>query len=687
MPTLTIDSQQITVPAGTNVLEAAQRLGIVIPHFCYHEALGAVGACRLCAMSFVAGPVKGVQMACMVQAQDGMVVESGEAQAVELRSHVIEWLMTNHPHDCPVCDEGGECRLQEMTIAGGHSRRRYTGKKRTYRNQELGPYIAHEMNRCIACYRCLRTYRDYLGGTDFGVFGSRNRLYFGRLRDGRLESPFSGNLVDVCPTGVFTDKTFRFRSRAWDLQEAPSLCPHCSLGCATVPGARYRELQRVRAGVNREVNGFFICDRGRFENGAVNHPDRPRQARVDRETLPVSAAIDELRARLKSVSERHGAGSIALLGSPRATLEANVLLRDLAEQLGTAPPVFDPHPAQDRAARAAVHLGAHAVSLAEIATSDLVVLIGADPQAEAPMLAVALRQAVRQGGRVVVIDPRPVELPCRFTRLPLDGERLAPLLAALGGAERELPGIEEQAMLAELRAGLAAAQRPVLVGGAAQLGGVGAETFAAAVLALAAAGQPIGAMLLLAGPNSCGAALLAGEGRDFKALREELVTGRIRALVCLECDPWADSDDPAGTAVAIDLAGLELLAVCDWQATRAAARADLFLPTRAWVETEGCYVSNEGRLQAFAKVMEPGLPLRETSPEVHPPREFSLTTPGSEAWPAWRILARLLGRSEELSALRREMAALDSSLAGLDGLEAGGTGRRLAPRAQTGVAE
>ena len=351
MPTLTIDNQSVTVPAGTNVLEAAKRLGIVIPHFCYHEALGAVGACRLCAMTFAEGPVKGVQMSCMIEAKDGMVVTTLDPASVEQRAHVIEWLMMNHPHDCPVCDEGGECQLQDMTVAGGHGIRRYRGPKRTYRNQDLGPFIEHEMNRCIQCYRCVRTYQDYCGGDDFGVLGARDRLYFGRFRDGRLESPFSGNIVDACPTGVFTDKTFRFKSRFWDLQEAPAVCPHCSLGCAIVPGARYRELQRVRAGVNPHTNGFFICDRGRFGYGHANHPERPRHPRVDGAKVEWREALLVLRGRIAAQIKAHGAQSLAFIGSPRAGLEANWALGEWARTLGSDRLAFDPHPQRDRAAR------------------------------------------------------------------------------------------------------------------------------------------------------------------------------------------------------------------------------------------------------------------------------------------------------------------------------------------------
>jgi NADH-quinone oxidoreductase subunit G len=676
MPTLVIDNREVTVPEGTNVLEAARALDIVIPHFCYHEALGAVGACRLCAMKFVDGPVKGLQMACMVWAKDGMVVSTLDPDAVELRSHVIEWLMTNHPHDCPVCDEGGECQLQEMTVAGGHGNRRYTGKKRTYLNQELGPFIAHEMNRCIACYRCVRTYRDYCGGTDFGVFGSRNRVYFGRVRDGQLESPFSGNLVDVCPTGVFTDKTFRFKSRAWDLQEAPSICPHCSLGCATVPGARLRELQRVRAGINLEVNGFFICDRGRFEPGGTNDPQRPRQPRVDGEQVVMAEAVDALRRRLTAIVAAHGPRSVALLGSPRASLEANALLRELATDLGTPHLAFAAHVDHDRSARlTGTHLEAHARSLAEVRHSDLVVLIGTDPLTEGPLLALAIRQAVRAGGRAVVVGPPPTALPFRHTHLPVAADHLGDALGFLAGGTSHTFEEPLREQLAKLRAQLTAAERPILAAGSAGLGSGGINTLFKAADFLSTAERIVGVALLLDGPNSCGAALLAGRGPNFDMLLEGIESGEIRALVCLESDPFGAAGDPAHARAV--LGRLERLAVLDNRASVAVDRADIFLPTRTCVETDGVFVNNEGRLQAFARVMEPGLPLRETSPDGHPPREFCSATPGSEPWPAWAILARLLERDADLAALRRQIAEADPRFAPLAAIEPGQPGMRV----------
>jgi len=677
MPTLTIDNRSVTVPAGSNVLEAAQALGIVIPHFCYHEALGAVGACRLCAMAYLEGPVKGVQMACMVEAKDGMVVSTPDDKAADLRRHVIEWLMMNHPHDCPVCDEGGECQLQEMTVAGGHSIRRYRGKKRTYVNQDLGPFVEQEMNRCIQCYRCVRTYQDYCGGDDFGVLGSRQRLFFGRFRDGRLESPFAGNLVDVCPTGVFTDKTFRFKSRHWDLEEAPAVCPHCSLGCAAVPGARYRELQRVRAGVNREVNGFFLCDRGRFGYDHANHPERPRTPQVAGAPVPWPEALDALRRRLKETVKTHGPGSVAFLGSPRASLEANWLLGRWAERVGSDRIAFEAHPARDRAARTlAAGLGTKARSLEEIRQSDCVLLVGADPFAEGPLLALALRQAVRAGGHVAVLDPRPVQLPCPAAHLPLPPGRLPEALAALAGGGLSGFDRQEAIFLEGTIARLRAAKRPVLAGGADLLGAAGVSALLQAAETLSTAERPCGASVLLAGPNSFGAALLAGAGTDCDLLLEGMLGGEIRTLICLEADPFADHPDPGRAEAA--LARLETLVVLDALPTRAARRADILLPTTVPAEGDGTFLSQEGRLLPFASVFSPGLPLQATGGGDHPPRSFAAETPGSLPRPAWAVLAALLGHPVALPPLRQEMATHDPRFAPLAGLGPEGEGARIA---------
>ena len=677
MPKLTIDNREVTVPEGTNVLEAARALDIVIPHFCYHEALGAVGACRLCAMTFLEGPVEGLQMACMVKAQDGMVVSTLDEKAVDLRRHVIEWSMMHHPHDCPVCDEGGECQLQDMTVAGGHGIRRYRGKKRTFLNQDLGPFVHQEMNRCITCYRCVRTYRDYCGGTDFGTFGSRGRVFFGRRTDGRLESPFSGNLVDVCPTGVFTDKVFRYTSRCWDLQEAPSICPHCSLGCATIPGARYRELQRVRAGINREINGFFICDRGRFGFDYVNHPARPRQPRVDGQATTMTQAMAAAERRVREMAEQHGPESLVFLGSSRSSLEANILLARWAARYDCEQVFFEAHAERDRTARLlTARRGNHAASLADLRQSDLVAVFGADLLAEGPMAAVALRQAVRRGARVLVFDPRPIELPCSFEHLAVEPARLPKILQAIA-AKRPKDLLERERLLVQpLLENLQAAGIPVLIGGGDLLGSTGIDLLIDAAQALSTADRPVRIMTLLAGPNSYGGGLLSKASQDFDQLLDRIRAGTVKALISLETDPFREACDPPRVQTA--LGHLELLVVLDAVPGLAVQRADILLPTRTIAESDGCFINNEGRLQAFQQVFEPGLPIRETGDGDHPPREFRADTPGDAPEAAWRILAGILGLQDNLTAVRRRLATEDPRLQDLPSATPGDPGSRLA---------
>jgi len=663
MPTLTIDNQTVTVPDGTNVLEAAKRLGIVIPHFCYHEALGAVGACRLCAMKFVDGPIKGIQMSCMVPAQDGMVVSTLDQDAAELRAHVIEWLMMNHPHDCPVCDEGGECQLQDMTIAGGHGLRRYRGPKRTWQNQDLGPFVEQEMNRCIQCYRCVRTYQDYCGGTDFGVMGTRNRLFFGRFQAGRLESPFAGNIIDACPTGVFTSKPFRFKTRYWDIEEAPSICPHCSLGCAVIPGGRYREAQRVRGGINRQTNGFFICDRGRFAIDHLNHPERPREPRWKGERSSWDDILERSRICLQQVATQYGPESIAFLGSPRASLEANWLLSRLAAGIGSSRLVYDCQARRDRSARSlAAQLGQRVRSLEDIRQSDCLILIGCDPLAEAPVLALALRQATRKGALLAVIDPRPVELPCEAVHLPLHPDRLTDVMEFLAGkAPVESFSRQQLTILEGIRERFQRAARPILIGGADLLGPAGVTD-----LFRTAAAQPVndrdcGIFVPLAGPNSFAGALLAEANDDFSSLLGDILAGKVKALVCLENDPVTEHPERIATA----LGSLEFLLVMDHIPNRAAKQADAFLPTTGWAESSGSYVNNEGRMLAFAPAFEPGLPIRETGGGNHPPRNFAAATPGSQPQAAWRLLARLQELDTDLHAIHAELEAADPRFTGL----------------------
>lgn len=666
MPTLTIDNKTITVAPGTTVLEAAEKLGVVVPHFCYHKALGSVGACRMCAVNIEEGRFKGIKMSCLVEAEDGMVVTTTDEKSSEFRQRVGEWLMINHPHDCPVCDAGGECQLQEQTIASGQGLRRYDGPKRTYENQDLGPFVSQEMNRCIQCYRCARTYQDYCGGRDFGVMGSRNRVTFGRFKDGPLESDFSGNIIDVCPTGVFTDKTFRFKSRSWDLQQAPSVCVSCSLGCATQPGARLGELQRVRSGVNEEVNGFFICDRGRFGATYVNHSRRPRKARQNGVEIGVSAAVELLAGKARKMVAEHGPDSVLLLGSERASLEANWLLQRWGRDIGCRVPVLSAHEQRHQAAQTvAFDLSSQLASQEDIRNSDFIVVLGVDPLAEAPTLALALRQAVRAGAQVQVFDPRPVELPCEFEHHAVTMEQLHNVINASPTAGR--------IMLQQLRD----ARRPVIVAGGDLLGASGLRRVGDLAQQVDNGAKMCSIFPVLGGPNSFGAALLSLPQQQ--SLLERLESGTVRMLVCLESDPTLEAPDLDRFNAALE--GLDELVVLDYMPSELGLRADFFIPTRTPVETDGCFINSEGRLRLFKKVLDPATPVRETGRGDHPPREFSSLTPGGEPVAAVALLQKMIGDQCGLDQLRQQLVDEFYRLDGLQNLNPGDSGIRVAAEA------
>lgn len=400
MAVIHIDGTTVEVDSADNLLQACLSLGIDVPYFCYHPALGSVGSCRQCAVKqymtkedMEAGRGRLV-MSCMVAPSNDMYISVTDDEAKAFRKSMVELLMTNHPHDCPTCEEGGHCHLQDMTYMSGHSTRRYRFTKRTHHNQELGPFIAHEMNRCIACYRCVRFYKDYAGGEDLGVYASNNRVYFGRDKDGQFESEFSGNLTEVCPTGVFTDKTHSERyNRKWDMQYAPSICHGCSAGCNISPGERYGELRRIENRYNGEVNRYFLCDRGRFGYGYVNREDRPTQAleliNGKHVKINIDYALDETIKRLKNKK-------LVGIGSPRASLETNFALKNLVgfDNFSTG---LNHH--QQALVNKCIEIlsteNIYNPSLTDVEHHDTVLILGEDITQTSPRVALSIRQSAK----------------------------------------------------------------------------------------------------------------------------------------------------------------------------------------------------------------------------------------------------------------------------------------------------
>ena len=663
MPKIVIDDREIEVVSGTKVIQAAEQLGIMIPRFCYHPALGSVGACRVCAVKFLEGPLKGVQMSCMIEAQDGMVVSTTDEEAVDFRKHVIEWLMLNHPHDCPVCDEGGHCLLQDMTVAGGHGLRRFEGNKRTYTDQYLGPLVQHEMNRCIHCYRCARYYQEYTGYLDLGVMRSANRTYFGRFKEGILESPFAGNLSDLCPTGVYTDKPSRFFGRRWDYQRSPTLCINCSLGCHTVISFRYREARRQEARYSQAVNGYFICDRGRYGHFYNGLETRPRSAFISGREIAVEETLAETHKKLDQILRDAGPSAVATVGSYRSSLETQSMLTHFCRVNNAGEPVFFMDQALSLKVKSAVtRLEPElAVSLREIETADCIVVMGADPINEAPMLALALRQAQRNGATIVVLDPRPVFLPLDFTHLTVAlnelgfyagllvkaavdrtaaaalGERAAEFYAA--APDENLVEESRREQFSAVIQALRDSRLPVIVCGTdivpPQIPGLAADL----TLLLQAAEKKAGLFYIMPGANAYGAGLASDPQMSFLQIVEGIENGEIKALILAECDPFNHFADRKRLEAAIDQ--LEMLVVMDYLNTEAVGRAHMFLPTATLYEAGGLFINQEGRLQIAGQAYKGGLSIVESGGGDHPPRNYGAGIPAADTRPAWQLLANL----------------------------------------------
>lgn len=631
MATIHVDGKDFEVDGADNLLQACLSLGLDIPYFCWHPALGSVGACRQCAVKQYSdeNDTRGrLVMSCMTPATDKTWISIDDEEAKQFRASVVEWLMTNHPHDCPVCEEGGHCHLQDMTVMTGHNQRRYRFTKRTHQNQQLGPFISHEMNRCIACYRCVRYYKDYAGGTDLGVYGAHDNVYFGRVEDGTLESEFSGNLVEVCPTGVFTDKTHSERyNRKWDMQFAPSICHGCASGCNISPGERYGEIRRIENRFNGSVNQYFLCDRGRFGYGYVNRSDRPRQPLQGSQPLGIDAALDKAAELLKGKR-------VIGIGSPRASLESNFALRELVGAGNYYCGIAAGELENTRLIRDILQNGPlPAPTLREVESHDAVFVLGEDLTQTAARLALALRQAVKGKATEIAASMKiqdwhmaavqnvaqnalnPLFIASvAATRLddvaaecvhaaPDDLARLGFAVAhAIDPSAPAVSGLDNDAaqLVQRIADALLNAKRPLIVSGA-SLGNKALIEAATNIASALKNREKNGSLsLIVAEANSMGAVLLGGESVD--AALAALSAGQADALIVLENDLYRRAD---AARVDAALAATKVVIVADHQQTATSAKADLVLPAASFAEGDGTLVSFEGRAQRFFQVFEP----------------------------------------------------------------------------------
>lgn len=657
MAKIVIDGITYEVNPDNNLLQECLSQGLDLPYFCWHPCMGSVGACRQCAVKQYrdADDKEGILvMACMTPASDGSIISLEDEQAKSFRSSVIESLMISHPHDCPVCEEGGECHLQDMTQMSGHNYRRFDKKKVTHRNQYLGPFINHEMNRCITCYRCVRYYDDYAGGTDLSAQASHHHTYFGRYEEGVLESEFSGNLVEVCPTGVFTDKGFSENyTRKWDLQVAPSVCVGCSVGCNISPGERYGNLRRIVNRYNSEVNGYFLCDRGRFSFDYVNSSERLQHAvqQIDGDISPIDA--DQLKTKMAELESSQVIG----IGSPRASNEANFSLRCLVGEENFYAGYCDAeHEAMQLMLRLHADKAFNSPSVRDIEQADAIIVIGEDITNVAPRLALALRQSVRNKAKQLADESRipqwqdaAVRELAQNERSPLcllshQASRLddiasdilidssaqlanvgftianrisnqAPAASKAPAASNKETAEADEEMVRRVAEQLSTAKRPLVIAGSSQ--GSLALIRAAANIATALndkLGQPIDLCLVVPEVNSVGMGMLTLPENNLGSALVKLGNGVVKNVIVLENDLYRRA---ASADVNTALNNAENVIAIDLLPNSTTAKANIVLPSTAFSEQESSYINYEGRAQL--------------SYQVH-------RNP-SEAKPAWRWLS------------------------------------------------
>ena len=640
MAKISVDGKVFEVDPNNNLLQEVLSHQQDLPYFCWHPSLGSVGSCRQCAMIEYANDddQRGRQiMACMTPPRDG--ARYSIEKAAKFRSQAIESIMTSHPHDCPVCEEGGECHLQDMTVMSGHTYRRYDGKKSTHNNQNLGPFIGHEMNRCITCYRCVRYYKDYAGGTDFSVQASHNHTYFGRFQDGPLESEFSGNLAEVCPTGVFTDKVFsKVYSRKWDLQSSPSVCAACAVGCNINPGERYGSLRRVVNRFNDEVNGYFLCDKGRFGTGYVNSEQRIRvnMSRSAHDGQPSAITPAVAKAQLLAMQ-----GQAIGIGSPRASLEANYALRALVgkdnfyagvsdAEFGLLNQVLDIY--QNRPV--------HIASIKDIEQCDAIVILGEDVTNTAARIALALRQSVMNLGKemaakiklpmwqdaairtlamdkkspLYILSPQATRLDdiaktvhiASATDSARIGFAIAHVLDSSAPAVSDLSAAE-LALVNRIAADLKAAKHPLVISGTGSLEPALLNAAANIATALASGDKRANLALCVPEANSLGLMLLMDGSHN--SLGKAMQSGAHQAIV-LENDLYRRAPS---AAVDSFLTSVQQLAVLDHLQHRTGEAANLVLAAGTFAETTGTFVNYEGRAQHFYATFKPAADIQSSA--------------------------------------------------------------------------
>src|SRR6266849_9304517 len=468
---LKINEREVQVPQGTLVIEATRRIGTEVPSFCYYPGLSLQAACRMCLVEVEKAPK--LQTACTLVALEGMVVRTETDPVKAARKSMLEFLLTNHPLDCPVCDKGGECELQDMVFRYGADTSRFTEEKRHRPEEKWSEAVYYDAPRCILCFRCVRVCDEGMDVKALGVGQRGSQSVIIPNRRDHLECEECGMCIDSCPVGALTSGTYRYKTRPWEMKYVSTVCTHCSNGCKTTLSVRNNEILRAN---NRDLSGYnqdFLCVKGRFGFDFTRHPERLKLPLVRREgKLEPSSwedAIAEISRRLAEIHKASVADSIGFIGSNRTTNEENYLLGRVARaSIGTNN--IDHHRTADYASLIAAlgtQAAAASATMTQLGEADAVLLVGDDPTEQNPLVAWQIRSAIRhRGSRLYIINSKSIKLLRKareFAEVPPGGEPAAVQRLAGGDVQMDA-GVTER--LGALKAALQAESNVVIVFGA-----------------------------------------------------------------------------------------------------------------------------------------------------------------------------------------------------------------------------
>ena len=608
MVEIELDGKVVEVPQGSMVMHAANKLGTYVPHFCYHKKLSIAANCRMCLVEVEKAPKP--LPACATPVTQGMKVFTHSAKAVEAQRSVMEFLLINHPLDCPICDQGGECQLQDLAVGYGKSNSRYQEEKRVVFHKNVGPLISmQEMTRCIHCTRCVRFGQEVAGVMELGMVNRGEHSEITTFVGQTVDSELSGNMIDICPVGALTSKPFRYAARTWELGRKRSISPHDSLGANTTVQTKDNKVMRVVALENEAINECWISDRDRFSYDGLNSPDRITTPMVKQggQWLETDwqSALDYVVHSLKTISAESGAESIGALAHPISSTEELYLLQKLVRGLGSHQVDSRLRQTDIKAAASAPWLGMPIAKLSEL---DRVLIIGSFLRKDQPIIAARIRTAAKQALKVMRIDAggddwlipnsaisvAPSGWLNSLTEVTLAVAKANSVSAPTGAAN--LPISPAAQKIADSL--LSGSTKAVLIGSAAIAHHQASDLHVLAQFIADQTGATLG--FLPVGGNAVGASLVNTNGAGV----DSVLSGDRKAVLLMNIEPDADLPNPAQARAALEKANT-VIALSAYQSPDLLEMADVILPISTFTETVGTFVNAEGSAQTIQPSVKP----------------------------------------------------------------------------------